>query len=64
MGLVIGSVCRNFATKQDENRTNARERRSRSFSRISWLIQKAKLQSENKMPEEGEGLLYGPGIAD
>lgn len=64
VGLVIGSVCRNFASKQDENRTNAWKRRSRSFSRISRLIQKAKLQSENEMHEEAEGLLYGPGIAD
>lgn len=64
MDLVIGSVCRNFASKQDENRTNARKRRSRSFTRISRLIQKAKLQSENEMHEEAEGLLYGLGIAD
>ncbi|XP_028046899.2 uncharacterized protein LOC114254550 [Monomorium pharaonis] len=64
MGLVIGSVCRNFSSQMDENRTNAQRRRSRSVSQIRRLHQKQKQLEQNERYEEAEGLLYGSGIAD
>lgn len=58
--LTIGSSANNYAQKIDEDRVERQNQRSESCTKEARLAKKMELAKQ----EEGEELLYGPGIAD
>lgn len=64
MEIIIGPVCREVASRVDEERTRSENRRSRSVGLATAKIQKQQQIELNELYEDEEGLLYGPGIAD
>lgn len=64
MDITIGPVCREIASRNDENRTKSQERRSRSLEQPATKLVKQQQLQRNELFEEEEGLSYRAGIAD
>lgn len=64
MDIIIGPVCREIVSRNDENRKKSQERRSRSLGLSATKVAKQHQLERNELLEEEEGLSYGAGIAD
>jgi len=64
MDITIGPVCREIASRNDENRMKSQERCSRSLGQPATKLVKQQQLQRNELFEEEEGLSYGAGIAD
>jgi len=64
LGLIIGKQTKIYADNADKRRIQRQEWRSFLETKEARKARKEQLLQENRVFEEAEGLLYGPGIAD